>query len=175
MTIPNTVNPSRATAAGAGQQAPEAWQATRAQTQLQRDEDTYLAGGQKDIGRPVGDNLHELFVSCDAGLAMQQQFEHLHPEFIAIHDVATHSSRKLLAGIAAASKSAVQRLVIRRQGYGTPLATVEFVELPTAEGHRLRIYSTEADADTASRHALARMLLAFSTLVVILVGDAAGH
>src|SRR5207237_9693745 len=31
------------------------------------------------------------------------------------------------------------------------------------------------DADTASRHALARMLLAFSTLGVILVGDVPGH
>jgi hypothetical protein len=172
MNLPNTADPSRG---GASKEAPEAWQATRAQTQMVRDEDAYLAGPQPDVGRPVGDDLHELFVSCDAGLALQQQFEHLRPEFIAIHDVATHSSRKLLAGIAAASKGAVQRLVIRRQGYGTPLATVEFVELPTAEGHTLRIYSTEADADTASRHAMARMLLAFSTLGVILVGDAPGH
>ncbi|HUG23670.1 hypothetical protein [Piscinibacter sp.] len=154
---------------------PEAWQATRAQTQLARDEEDYLDSEQKDIGRPVGDNLRELFVSCDAGPAMQQQLEHLRPEFIAIHDVATHSSRKLLAGIAAASKGAVQKLVIRRQGYGTPLATLEFVELPTAQGHPLRIYSTEADADTTSRHALARTLLAFSALGVILVGDVPGH
>ena len=154
---------------------PEAWQATRAQTQLARSEEEYLASEQKDIGRAVGDNQRELFVSCDAGPAMQQQFEHLLPEFIAIHDVATHSSRKLLAGIAAASKSAVQKLAIRRQGYGNTLATLEFVELPTAEGGTLRIYSTEADADTTSRHALARTLLAFSTLGVILVGDMPGH
>jgi hypothetical protein len=172
MSIQNTANPPRA---GTRPAEPEAWQATRAQTQMVRDEDTYLAGNQADVGRPVGDNQHELFVSCDAGLALQQQFEHLRPEFIAIHDVATHSSRKLLAGIAAASKSSVQRLVIRRQGYGTPLATIEFVQLPTAEGHTLRIYSTEADADTSSRHAMARMLLGFSTLGVILVGDAPGH
>lgn len=154
---------------------PEAWQATRAQTQVARDEDAYLETEQKDIGRLVGDHLHELFVTCDAGPAMQQQFEHLYPEFIAIHDVATHSSRKLLAGIAAASKGAVQKLVIRRQSYGNTLATLEFVELPTAEGKALRIYSTEADADTTSRHALARTLLGFSTLGVILVGDVPGH
>jgi hypothetical protein len=154
---------------------PETWEATRAQTQLVRDEHAYLESEQKDVGRLVGDNLHELFVSCDAGPAMQQQFEHMLPEFIAIHDVATHSSRKLIAGIAAASKGAVQKLVIRRQGYGTSLATLEFVELPTSEGNTLRIYSTEADADTTSRHALARMLLAFSTLGAILVGDVPGH
>ncbi|MFL6663331.1 MAG: hypothetical protein ACJ8G7_14240, partial [Rhizobacter sp.] len=140
-----------------------------------RDEEAYLATEHTDVGRAVGENVHELFVSCGAGEAMQQQFEHLRPEFIAIHDVATHSSRKLIAGIASASKSAVQKLVIRRQGYGNTLASVEFVELPTAEGHTLRIYATEADADTASRHALARMLLAFSTLGVILVGDVPGH
>ena len=159
--------------------APEAWQATRAQTSLAtqfvKDEDDYLAPEKHDIGRQTGTNERELFVSCDPALAMQQQFEHLHPEFIAVHDIATNSSRKLLAGIAAASHRAVQKLVIRRQGYGTALATMEFVELPTADGHSLRMYSTEADADTAARHGLARMLLAFSRLGVIMVGDLPPH
>jgi hypothetical protein len=169
MTTPNPGGPPQAPT------PPDGWQATRAQTHLARDEAEYLDSEQQDIGRAIGENQRELFVSCDAGPAMQQQFEHLRPEFIAIHDVATHSSRKLLAGVAAASKSAVQKLAIRRQGYGTTLATLEFVELPTAEGKTLRIYSTEADADTTSRHALARTLLGFSTLGVILVGDVPGH
>jgi hypothetical protein len=177
MTIPNSAGSSWvSTPPDADAATPaDGWQATRAQTQLARSEEDYLDSGHHDIGRQVGADQHELFVSCDAGPAMQQQFEHLHPEFIAIHDVATHSSRKLLAGIAAASKGAVQKLLIRRQGYGTTLATLEFVELPTAEGGKLRIYSTEADADTTSRHALARTLLGFSTLGVILVGDVPGH
>ena len=160
--------------------SPDAWQATRAQTamatQILTDENDYLAPEkQQDIGRQTGVNERELFVSCAPDLAMQQQFEHLHPEFIAIHDIATASSRKLLVGIAAASGRAVQKLVIRRQGYGTALATLEFVELPTADGSSLRMYSTEADADTASRHGLARMLLSFSRLGVIMVGDLPGH
>jgi hypothetical protein len=158
---------------------PEAWQATRAQTSLAtqfvKDEDDYLAAEKHDIGRQTGTNERELFVSCDPALAMQQQFEHLHPEFIAVHDIATSSSRKLLAGIAAAGHRAVQKLVIRRQGYGTALASLEFVELPTSGGGSLRIYSTEADADTAARHGLARMLLAFSRLGVIMVGDLPAH
>jgi hypothetical protein len=160
-------------------EAPDAWQATRAQTsvatQILQTEDDYLAPEKHDIGRQTGVNERELFVSCAPDLAMQQQFEHLHPEFIAIHDIATASSRKLLAGIAAASGRAVQKLVIRRQGYGTALATMEFVELPTADGSTLRMYSTEADADTAARHGLARMLLAFSRLAVIMVGDLPAH
>ena len=163
-----------------GRNTPDAWQATRAQTSLATqflgNEDDYLTPEkQNDIGRQTGVNERELFVSCAPDLAMQQQFEHLHPEFIAIHDIATNSSRKLLVGIAAASGRAVQKLVVRRQGYGTALATLEFVELPTADGSSLRMYSTEADADTASRYGLARMLLAFSRLGVMMVGDLPGH
>ena len=159
--------------------APDAWAATRAQTSLAtqflHDKDDYLAPDRQDIGRLTGVNERELFVSCDPALAMQQQFEHLHPEFIAVHDIASASSRKLLAGIAAASSRAVQKLTIRRQGYGTALATLEFVELPGNDGSLLRMYSTEADADTASRHGLARMLLGFSRLGVVMVGDLPGH
>jgi hypothetical protein len=178
MTLPNSGGSTWVSSAPPSEQAakePEAWQSTRAQTQVARDEEAYLEQEDTDIGRRVGDNLRELFVTCDAGPAMQQQFEHFTPEFIAIHDVATHSSRKLLAGIATASKGAVQKLVVRRQGYGNTLATLDFVELPTGEGKTLRIYSTEADADTTTRHALARTLLGFSTLGVILVGDVPGH
>jgi hypothetical protein len=175
MTIPKNAAggsvPEGVNAAG-----PEAWQATRAQTQLARDENEYLGTAQeRDVGRHVGANQFELFVSCDAGPALQQQFEHLQPEFIALHDVATRSTRKLLAGVAKASQREVQSLVIRRQGYGNTLATIEFVELPSADGSLLRIYSTEADAETTSRHAVARMLLAFSTLGVLMVGELPGH
>jgi hypothetical protein len=174
MTIPN--NAGGTTPEGVNAAGPDGWQATRAQTQLARDEGEYLGTTlERDVGRHVGANQHELFVSCDAGPALQQQFEHLLPEFIALHDVATHSTRKLLAGVAKASQREVQTLVIRRQGYGNTLATIEFVELPSADGNLLRIYSTEADAETTSRHAVARMLLAFSTLGVLMVGDVPGH
>ena len=171
---PTQAAPSRAPS------APEAWQATRAQTSLATqfltDEDDYLAPEKKsDIGRQTGTNERELFVSCAPAEALQQQFEHLHPEFIAIHDIATNSSRKLLVGIAAASGRAVQKLTIRRQGYGTPLAALEFIELPTADGSLLRVYSTEVDADTTARHGIARMLLGFSRLGVVMVGDLPAH
>jgi hypothetical protein len=177
MTSSSKLGPPPSPAAG---RADDAWQATRAQTsvatQLLTSEDDYLAPEkQQEIGRQTGLNEREMFVSCAPDLAIQQQFEHLHPEFIAVHDIATNSSRKLLAGIAAASGRVVQRLVVRRQGYGTALATLEFVELPTADGSVLRMYSTEADADTASRHGLARTLLAFSRLGVMMVGDLPGH
>ncbi len=160
-------------------ESPDAWAATRAQTalatQILEDENDYLATEKEEVGRQIGGNERELFVSCAPAEALQQQFEHLQPNFIAVHDLATSSSRKLLTGIAAASGRAVQRLVIRRQGYGTALATLEFVELPTADNQLLRLYTTEADADTASRHAIARILLAYSRLGVIMVGELPSH
>lgn len=160
-------------------ESPDAWAATRAHTalatQILEDEGDYLGAEPDDVGRQTGSNERELFVSCAPAEAMQQQFEHLQPEFMAVHDIATSSSRKLLVGIAAASGQQLQKLVIRRQGYGTPLATLEFVELPTTDNRPLRLYTTEADADTAQRHALARTLLAYSRLGVIMVGELPGH
>jgi len=156
----------------------DAWQATRAETtvatQIQpREEDEVEAEGT-DIGRQVNANQRELFVSCDPAEAMQQQFDHLRPEYIALHDIGTQSSRKLLAGVAAASGRSVQKLVIRRQGYGTSLATLEFIDFPAGK-QSLRIYTTEADADTVARHELARVLLSYSRLGVVMVGDMPPH
>ncbi|MCE9658013.1 MAG: hypothetical protein K8R60_05595 [Burkholderiales bacterium] len=171
--------PTRAARVPGPAESPDAWASTRAHTalatQLQPDENDYLAGEKDEIGRQIGGNERELFVSCAPAEALQQQFDHLHPEFIAVHDIATASSRKLLAGIAAASGRAVQKLVIRRQGYGTALATLEFVDLPTTDNQSLRLYTTEADADSTSRHALAKILLANSRLGVIMVGELPGH
>ena len=157
----------------------DGWQETRAQTVLATrfvgSKDEYLAAEPQDIGRVVGDNLRELFVSCDPAPALLQQFDHAHPDFIAVHDVGASSSRKLLAGVAEAGGMPVKKLVIRRQGYGTTLATLEYLEFQDPEGGPLRVYSTEADADMVSRQGLARVLLAYSRLGVVMVGDLPAH
>ena len=164
-------SPSSKSPAGAA----EAWQATRSHTsvatRIMADEDEYLSGETADIGRQTTADERELFVSCAPAEALQQQFEHLRPEFIALHDVASATSRQLLLGIAAASGRAVQRLVIRRQGQGTPLATLEFVELPTADQRPLRLYTTQVEAGDAARQGLAYVLLAYSRLGVVTIGD----
>jgi len=159
----------------------EAWQATRSQTniatQIAGDENDYLAS-QADvgnIGRHVGGDQHELFVSCAPAEALQQQLAHLRPDYIALHDLGTASTRKLLASVAAASQRSLQKLVIRRQGYGTPLAALEFLDLPTGDGSSLRLYTTETDADTHTRQDIARVLLAYSRLGVLMVGDLPAH
>jgi len=133
--------------------------------------DESSAGDSSDIGRASGGVERELFVSCDPAPALLQQFDHLQPEFIAVHDIGAHSSRALLAGVAAALRIPVGKLLIRRQGYGTTLAALEFVDFPTTRGVPLRMYCTEAEGDVVSRQGLARVLLAYSRLGVLMVGD----
>jgi len=157
----------------------EEWQSTRELTQVATQilgaRDEYLAPERREVGRRIGDQQHEMFVVCDPSDALQQQFLQWTPDFIAIHDIATDSSPRILAGLAAATQRSVQKLVIRRQGHGMALATLEFAELPAANGQMLRVYSTRIDADSQQRAELARVLLAHSRLGVVMVGDLPAH
>jgi hypothetical protein len=157
----------------------EEWQATReltqVATQILGSREEYLAPERREIGRRVGEQHHEMFVVCDPAEALQQQFQQWASDFIAIHDIATDSSPRILAGLAAATQRKVQKLVIRRQGHGVALATLEFAELPGAAGQMLRVYSTRVDADTQQRNEVARVLLAHSRLGVVMVGDLPPH
>lgn len=144
-------------------------------TQVVGDQDLYLGTAPSDIGRRVADDQLELFVVCQPAEAMSQQLARHIPDFIALHDVGTATSARLLAAVAAASSRKVQKLVIRRQGYGVALATVQFVELPLAAGRSLRVYTTQVDADTQTRHQLAHVLLAHSKLAVVMVGELPAH
>ena len=82
---------------------------------------------------------------------------------------------RLLAAVAGAASVKLQKLTIRRQGYGVALATLQFIELPLRPGQVLRIYTTQVDSDTPTRHQLAQVLLAHSRLGVVMVGDLPPH
>lgn len=162
------------------EQNEETWEPTRQQsglaTQLMRSKDEYLAQAQQQVGQQIGHSQWELFVVIDPAQALQQQFDLLKPEYIALHDVGTVSSRRLLTGLAAANGQPVHQLHIRRQGLGMALAKLEFIEVPIAAGQPvLRLYTTEIDADTQQRHSLARTLLANSRLAAVIVGDLPPH
>jgi hypothetical protein len=144
-------------------------------TQIVGDTDAYLGNAPTDIGRRIADDQLELFVVCQPAEAMLQQFAQLTPDFIAIHDIGTATSARLLVAVANAASRKVQRLVIRRQGYGVPLATLQFVELPLQAGRNLRIYTTQIDGDTQARHQLAQVLLAHSRLAVVMIGELPPH
>lgn len=142
-------------------------------TQVVRDRDAYL-GQNRDIGRRLTDDQVELFVTEEPAVALQREFERLEPPFIALHDVGTAASLRLLQTMASTTGK-VMRLSIRRQGHGVALATVQFVEITGAEGSTLRVYSTDVDADTHARQLLARTLVAHARLAVLVFGDLPTH
>jgi len=144
-------------------------------TQIVADRDAYLGQGRHDVGRRIADDQVELFVSGDAAASLQREFEQHAPEFIALHDLGTSASLRLLASLTGASGARVQKLMVRRQGHGVALAVLQFVEVPLADGTLVRLYSTDLNADAATRQSLARVLLGWSRLGVLLVGDLPAH
>jgi hypothetical protein len=161
-----------------------AWQPTRSvdrqdllhpSTQIVGDRDAYLGQGRHDIGRRISDEQVELFIAADVAGSLQREFVQHTPEFIALHDMGMSASLRLLTSLAGAAGARVQRLSVRRQGHGVALAVLQFVEMPMANGTPVRVYATDFNADTATRAAVARVLLAFSRLGVLLVGDLPPH
>ncbi|MCW5613334.1 MAG: hypothetical protein KIS83_22075 [Rubrivivax sp.] len=140
-------------------------------TQIVADRDDYLGQGRNDVGRRIGEDQVELFVTGDVAHSLQQEFSLHQPEFIALHDVGTSASLRLLSSLAAAAGARVQRLSIRRQGHGVALAVLQFVEVSLKDGSAVRVYSTDVSVDAAQRAQIARVLLAHSKLGVLLVGD----
>ena len=140
-------------------------------TQIVHDRDAYLGQGRHDVGRRISDEQVELFVSTDVASALQQEFTLHSPEFIALHDVGMSASLRLLSSLAGAADARVQRLSVRRQGHGVALAVLQFVEVPLADGTPVRVYSTDINGDDAARAQMARVLLAFSRLGVLMVGE----
>lgn len=143
-------------------------------TQIVRDRDAYL-GQNRDIGRRLTDDQVELFVADEPATALQRELDRLKPQYIALHDVGTAASLRLLKAMAANTGGKLMRLAVRRQGHGMALATLQFVEITGSDGSRLRVYSTDIDADSHGRHLMARTLLAHARLSVLVFGDLPTH
>ena len=165
--------PYNTPSAGPARPRPDVDELAAPATQVVRDRDAYL-GQSPDVGRRLTDDQIELFVGDDAALALQREFERLQPQYIALHDVGTSSSLRLLQSMAATTGK-VMRLTVRRQGHGVALATLRFVEIKGSDGSVLRVYSTDIDADTHGRHEIARVLLAHARLAVMVFGDLPPH
>lgn len=145
------------------------------QTQIVSDRDAYLGQGRHDVGRRISDDQVELFISGDLAQSLQQEFSRHAPEFIALHDVGTSASLRLLTSMANAAGARVQRLSVRRQGHGVALAVLQFVEVPLADGTPVRVYSTDISTEAAVRAQVARVLLSHSRLGVLMVGELPSH
>lgn len=140
-------------------------------TMIVRDREDYLGGNAPDIGRRIADDQVELFVGGEPAFSLQQQFQRVAPEYMALHDVGTSATLRLLGALAAAAGARVQRLSIRRQGQGVALAVIQFVEVPQVGRPSLRLYSTDIQADGSVRQQLAQVLLSNSRLGVLMVGE----
>ena len=154
-------------------QRPNADELSAPATQIVRDRDAYL-GQSRDIGRRLTEEQVELFVGDEPAAALQREFERLNPQFIALHDVGTASSLRLLQAMASTT-GRVMRLTVRRQGHGVPLATLQFIEIAGSDGSALRVYSTDVDADTHARQLIARVLVSHARLAVLVFGDLPAH
>jgi hypothetical protein len=142
-------------------------------TQLVQDRDAYLGRGT-DIGRRLDADQVELFVSEEPSVVLQRELARLQPQYIALHDVGTSASLRLLQHMAATT-GRVLRLTIRRQGQGIALATLQFVEITGSDGSVMRVYSTDVDADSHNRHEIARVLVSHARLAVLAFGDLPVH
>jgi hypothetical protein len=144
-------------------------------TQVVADPEAYLGQAGHGVGRRITDDEVELFVAGDVAHGLQDEFTLHGAEFIALHDVGTSATLRLLASLAGAAGGRVQRLSIRRQGHGVALAALQFIEVPLADGTPVRVYSTDLNADATLRAQLARVLLAHSRLGVLMVGALPPH
>jgi hypothetical protein len=162
--------------AGSG---PVEWAATMPDTMatqiMARDSDDPRVAGSRDIGRLTGPNTRELFVTCDAAEALRLQFDHLQSLHVALHDIGGNVSRQLLRQLAAHGGSAVQKLTIRQQGYGTLLASIEYATYTSPEGQSVHIYSTDVQSTPAGQQAVSRVLMEHAQVSVVLLAEMAAQ
>lgn len=137
-------------------------EATQLATQMLDDSPQSGSEG-RDLGKRVSAHVRELFVVCDPAEALRQHFEVGVSPFLAVHDLGNGKSRSFLEALAQASGWPVRRLHIRRQGFGTILATLHYIDCPGQNQQSLRLYASDAEADSAVRIAIRRQLLASAT------------
>jgi hypothetical protein len=139
-------------------------------TQVVADRETYLGQGRHDVGRRIANDQVELFASTDVAHALQQEFAEHAPQYIAVHDVGTSAALRLLASLATATGQRLQSLTVRRQGHGVAMAVLQFVEVRLADGTPVRVYATDLGNEGPLRLPVAKVLLAYSQLGVLLMG-----
>lgn len=164
-------------AANAGPVPAGEWEATMPAdmmaTRIMRGEKEYLDPAEREIGRLIGPNLRELFVSCDAAEALRQQLEHLESRHLALHDLAGGpTGLQLLKQLAAMGNGSIRQLVIRQQGYGTTLATIRYADytLP-GTSTPVRVYSTDVETTPAAQQAIAKVMMELAQASVLILSE----
>lgn len=121
----------------------------------------------RDLGKQVSPTLRELFVVCDPSEALRQHFELGVTPFVLLHDLGTTAARAFLQGLSERSGWRLQTLSIRRQGFGTVLASLSYLDCPLASG-TLRVYLADVQAEPREQVAVRRLLSGLATAHVLI-------
>ena len=121
----------------------------------------------RDLGQQVSPTLRELFVVCDPSEALRQHFELGMAPFVLLHDLGTTAARAFLQGLSERSGWRLQTLSIRRQGFGTELASLSYLDCPLVAG-TLRVYLADVQAEPREQVAVRRLLSALATAHVLI-------
>lgn len=115
----------------------------------------------------------ELWTDGDANEALLQDLASRMPTFVAIHDIQAGASLQLLQMFAMRFFRRIQALQIRHRQTRNLLATIQYLDLEVDGLAPIRLFACDIDAALPQRQLMARSLMAFSTLAVLLVGDSA--
>lgn len=138
---------------------------TQVATQIM--EEQAPAQALRDLGKQVSPTLRELFVVCDPSEALRQHFELGVAPFVLLHDLGTGAGHSFLQGLSERSGWRLQTLSIRRQGFGTVLASLTYLDCPLASG-TLRVYLSAVQAEPREQLALRRQLNGAATAHVLM-------
>jgi hypothetical protein len=128
------------------------------------------------IGQMVGANIWELSVAGEPAAALAARFDACSLDFVVLHGLGGLVSRRFVGDLAHGCGGVLERLVIRREGAGTALASLCYADLRASNGRFVRVFST----DVASEHgttklAIRSMLLSRARTAVALVGEMPAH
>ncbi|HEX5373140.1 MAG TPA: hypothetical protein VFW84_10435 [Aquabacterium sp.] len=128
------------------------------------------------LGQMVGDNIWELSVSGDPAEGLAAHFDACELDFMVMHGLGGLASRRFVGDLAKGRGVALERLVIRREGAGTALASLCYADLRTSNGRYVRVYSTDvASEHGATKITIKSLLLSRARTAVALLGEMPAH
>lgn len=128
------------------------------------------------LGRMVGDNIWELSVAGDPAEGLAAHFDACELDFMVMHGLGGLASRRFVTDLAQGRGAALERLVIRREGAGTALASLCYTDLRTSNGRFVRVYSTDvASEHGATKITIKSLLLSRARTAVALLGEMPAH
>lgn len=128
------------------------------------------------LGQMVGDNIWELSVVGDPAEGLAAHFDACELDFMVMHGLGGLASRRFVGDLAKGRGVALERLVIRREGAGTALASLCYTDLRTSNGRYVRVYSTDvASEHGATKITIKSLLLSRARTAVALMGEMPAH